>query len=153
MLEKPRLSVPKTEGKHADQRPMQNAQELNIRGDYMTIRTLTDVEPIPVCKARIYFFRSARLWGAALAPRVLLDGSPEGKAVPARFFYKDVAPGSHEVTVRTVVTRKLCFNLEAGEARYVKFSVGFGCIIGLFRIEAIDPDVAREEMKRISALT
>ena len=119
----------------------------------MTMHTLTDAQPIPVGKARIYFFRSAQLWGAPLQPQILLDGSPLGRAVAARFFYKDVAPGSHEVTVRTVVTRRLRLDMEAGETIYVKFSVGFGWLIGWFRIEAIDPDVAREEMQRISALT
>ena len=73
-----------------------------------------------------------------------------------------VRPGGYRTIVtklglhaplRTVVTRKLRLNIELGEARYVKFSVGFGWMIGWFRIEAIDPDVAREEMKRISALT
>jgi Protein of unknown function (DUF2846) len=119
----------------------------------MTMHTLIDVQPIPAGKARIYFFRSAQLWGAPLQPQILLDGFPVGRAVAAKFFYEDVAPGSHEVTVRTVVTRKLSLNIEAGESIYVRFSVGFGWLIGRFRIEAIDPDIAREEMSRISALT
>jgi Protein of unknown function (DUF2846) len=119
----------------------------------MTMPMLTDVPPVPSCKARIYFFRAAQLWGAVLQPQLLLDGSPVGRAVAARYFYKDVNPGFHEVTVRTLVTRRLCLDTEAGETTYIKFSVGFGWLIGSFRIEVIDPDVAREEMKRISALT
>jgi hypothetical protein len=109
----------------------------------------TDPLPLPYGMARVYFFRPAQIWGFALRPGLFLDGSPIGRARAGRFFFEDIEPGVHEVTIRTEVRRRFQLNLNVGETQFVKVSVGSGWLIGRFQFELVDQDTAQAEMSRI----
>lgn len=117
---------------------------------------MTNVLPVPSPLAegrgRIYFYRLGNLWGAMLYPKVRLDGEVVGKTIAGRYFFKDVDPGTHEITIKTEVARKLTLPVAAGETRYVKVSVGMGWLIGRFRLEAIAFETAREEVRNLMLL-
>jgi hypothetical protein len=115
-------------------------------------RDHVDPPPLPDGMARVYFFRPAKIWGAALRPRLILDGSPIGRVLAGKFFFKDIEPGVHEVKIRTEVKRKLQLKLRAGETQFVKVSVGFGWLIGRFQFELVAKDTAQDELSRISTV-
>lgn len=105
--------------------------------------------PLPPDKGRIYVYRPAKLWGAGLWPRIRLDGEPIGKPIAGRFFFKDVAPGTHEITIRTEVSRRLVLAIAAGQARHVRVSARLGWLIGRFRLELVAPATAEAEMQEL----
>ena len=106
--------------------------------------------PLAEDKGRIYFYRLAKVWGAGLYPKIRLDGAPIGKPMAGRFFFKDVDPGTYEITIRTEVLRKLVLRIAAGQTQYVRISVGFGWLIGRFRLEFVTAETARAEMRELT---
>lgn len=103
-------------------------------------------------KGRIYVYRLAKLWGAGLCPRIRLDGESIGKPVAGRFFFRDVDPGTYELTVRTEVVRRLALTISAGQTRYVRVSAGLGWLTGRFRLELVAPETAEAEMRELMPL-
>lgn len=96
---------------------------------------------IPTVKAgegRVYFYRSGSMLGAALQPKVMVNGKALGESKPGGFFFVDLAPGPVEVATSTEVEKKLTFTLEAGQTRYVRTSVGFGLMVGRVYPELVD---------------
>lgn len=101
-------------------------------------------------KGRIYFLRSASMFGAALQPSVMLDGAKVGESKPGGFFFVDRAAGSHEVTTATEVEKKLTFTLDKGEVKYVKTSIGLGLFVGRVIPELINASEAKKELEELS---
>lgn len=99
---------------------------------------------------RIYFYRSASLFGAAIQPAIKLDGAPVGDSRPGGFFYVDRAAGNHEVLCTTEVEKKLTFTLEKGEVKYVKTSIGLGLIAGRIFPELVSAAEAEKELPELS---
>lgn len=87
------------------------------------------IATIPAEQGRVYFWRSAGMFGAAIQPGILLDGKRVGESQPGGFFYVDAPAGNHEVLMTTEVDRKLTFTLAKGETKYVKSAVGLGIIV------------------------
>ena len=100
-------------------------------------------------QARIYFYRSS-VAGAAIQPSILLNGSAVGTARPNGFFFVDVQPGRHEVTVRTEVENRLEVTAGAGDTRYVRLAVGMGLLVARFRAQLVDRGEAESEMAGLS---
>lgn len=100
-------------------------------------------------QARIYFYRSS-VAGAAIQPAILLNGSTVGSARPNGFFFVDVEPGRHEVSVRTEVENRLEVTVGAGDTRYVRLAVGMGLLVARFRAQLVDRAEAQSEMAGLS---
>lgn len=115
----------------------------------MMINVVPTPPPLAKAKGRIYFYRLAKIWGAALYPRIRLNGETIGKPIAGRFFFKDVDPGTYEIAIRTEVLRKLVLTISAGQTQYVRISVGFGWLIGRFRLELVTPEAAEPEMREL----
>src|SRR5918996_5986506 len=111
------------------------AERASARGDPGTarvtnqawnVRQMTSVVPNPPPlaenKGRIYWYSPAKLWHAALFAKIRLNGEPIGKPVPGRFFFKDIDPGTYEMTIRTEVSRKCMINIAGGQTMYVRMS-------------------------------
>lgn len=96
---------------------------------------------IPAVKAtegRIYFYRSNSMMGAAIQPKILVNGQVVGESKPGGFFFVDVAPGAVEVSTSTEVEKKLTLTLESGQTRYVRTVIGFGLLVGRIYPELVD---------------
>jgi hypothetical protein len=96
---------------------------------------------IPALKpdqARIYVYRSGSMLGAAIQPKVMLNGRHVGESKPGGFFFVDVAPGPVEVTTTSEVEKKLTFTAEAGQTRYVRTTVGMGVLVYRVYPELVD---------------
>jgi hypothetical protein len=52
-------------------------------------------------KARLYIYRDATIYGPQLWTAVSLSGQVTGSSAPGTVFYRDVAPGTYEVEVRS----------------------------------------------------
>lgn len=118
-------------------------------GRSVMIGIMPTPSPLAEDKGRIYFYRLAKVWGAGLHPKIRLNGKAIGKPMAGRFFFKDVTPGTYEITIRTEVLRKLVLRIAAGQTRYVRISVGFGWLIGRFRFELVAPETAGTEMREL----
>jgi hypothetical protein len=105
--------------------------------------------PLAEGKGRIYFYQLAKLWEASLFFKVRLDGKAIGKPIPGRFFFNDVDPGTYEISIRTEVVRRLVLRVAAGQTLYVRISMGFGWLVGRFRLELVTPETARAEMREL----
>lgn len=95
---------------------------------------------------RIYIYRTAVL-GAALQPKVFINGEEVGKAVPRGFFYVDRAPGNYEIKTSTEVKRTLSLTLDKGQKRYVRLNVSMGFFIGHVYPELIENEVGESEIQ------
>ncbi|MBY4864935.1 DUF2846 domain-containing protein [Burkholderia sp. Bp9017] len=98
---------------------------------------------------RIYFLRSASPLGAAIQPDIRLNGRVVGQSKPGGFFFVDESPGSYTVVTTTEVDRKITFDVEAGQTRYVRTSVGFGLLVGHVTPSLVPPDVAETEIREL----
>lgn len=100
-------------------------------------------------KGRIFIYRPSS-FGAAIQPKVRLDGEVVGKAKPKGFFFIDRAPGEYEIATSTEVERSLSLTLDEGETRYVRLSVSMGFMVGHVYPELVEPSEAQEEIKALS---
>ncbi|VWD50728.1 P lipoprotein [Burkholderia lata] len=98
---------------------------------------------------RIYFLRSASPLGAAIQPDIRLNGQVVGQSKPGGFFFVDESPGSYTVVTTTEVDRKITFDVEAGQTRYVRTSVGFGFLVGHVTPSLVPSDIAETEIRAL----
>jgi hypothetical protein len=101
-------------------------------------------------QGRIYFFRSAGMFGGGIQPSVMLDGVKVGDSQPGGFFFVDTKPGNHEVMTTSEVERKLTFTLDKGETKYVKTSVGMGVIVYRIYPELVSAAEGQKELPELS---
>ncbi|WP_311767782.1 DUF2846 domain-containing protein [Burkholderia sp. Bp8963] len=99
---------------------------------------------------RIYFLRSASVFGAAIQPEIRINRQVVGHSQPGGFFYVDEAPGTYTVTTSTEVEREITFDLAAGQTRYVRTAVGFGVLVGHVTPSLVWPDSAQAEIQTLS---
>jgi Protein of unknown function (DUF2846) len=107
---------------------------------------------IPVVKSgegRIYVFRDS-IFGAAIQPKVYLNGGEVGASKANGFFYVDRPAGEYKMANQTEVERSLTFVLEPGETKYVRSSISFGLIAGRANFELAP---AAEAQKAIEGLS
>lgn len=98
-------------------------------------------------KGRIYIYRKNILAGAAVQPKVFINGEEVGQAVPNGFFYVDREPGDYEIMTTTEVKRKLSFTLERGQTRYVRLNISMGFFVGHVYPELVEREVGESEIQ------
>jgi hypothetical protein len=111
------------------------------------------VDSIPTLQpnaGRIYFYRSASMFGAAVQPSIQLDGAQVGESKPGGFFYVDAKAGDHEVMCATEMEKKLTFTLDKGEVKYVKTSIGLGLLVGRAVPELVSQEEAQKALPDLS---
>lgn len=108
---------------------------------------------IPVMKneeGRIYFFRSASLFGSAMQPDIRLNGEVVGESKPGGFFFVDRPAGNYVASAATETEKTLSFVLDAGETKYVRSSASLGVVVGRVVLELETPEKAKEELSSLS---
>ena len=101
-------------------------------------------------QGRIYFYRSANIFGSGIQPSVVLGGEKVGDATPGGFFFLDRKPGNYEVVLSTEVDRKLTFTLAKGQEQYVRMSVTLGVIVYRVYPELVDAATGKSEIQDLS---
>jgi Protein of unknown function (DUF2846) len=119
------------------------------------------VEPVvvslpPADKARLYIYRDASIYGSQAWTMVSLDRARLGDSAPGTVFYRDVAPGTYEVEVRSDRLYPEQFKtvkLVPGGITFVKIQEaahwgqsGFGMNGTTFVVTVVDPAFARAEI-------
>jgi hypothetical protein len=110
----------------------------------------TTIPAVQAEQGRIYFLRSASMFGAAMRPAIKLNGAAVGDSVPGGFFYVDSKSGNQEVMCSTEADNKLTFTLDKGEVKYVKTSVSMGLFVGRVVPELISKEEAEKELADLS---
>ncbi len=104
--------------------------------------------PLPADMGRIYVYRTTA-FGAAVQPKVMLNGEEIGTSVPHGIFYVDRAPGDYEVATSTEVKRKLTFTLAKGEVKYVRLAMQMGFFVGHVIPQLVEPKEAEAEIGKL----
>lgn len=97
---------------------------------------------------RIYIYRKTA-FGAAIQPKVLINGEEVGQAVPNGFFFVDRPAGNYEIVTSTEVKRKLSLTLDNGQTRYVRLNVSMGFFVGHVYPELVDNEVGESEIQKL----
>jgi hypothetical protein len=95
---------------------------------------------------RFYFYRANSPIGAAIQPKIYLNYSVVGKAIPGGFFYLDKEPGNYQIRTSTEVTRTLSITLDPGQTRYVKFDVSIGALVAHVSPILVDTEKAQNQI-------
>jgi hypothetical protein len=101
---------------------------------------------LTIGKGRIYLYRVV-VMGAAVQPKVYINGEEVGKAVPKGFFYVDREPGNYEIATSTEVKRKLSLTLDENQIRYVRLNISFGFFVGHVFPELVENEVGESEIQ------
>lgn len=97
-------------------------------------------------EGRIYFYRRASIFGAALQSDISLNGVVVGTSKPGGFFFVERPPGAYEAHASTEVERKVTFNLDRGETKYVRTYVSMGVFVGRVNLELVNASEAEQEL-------
>jgi len=115
--------------------------------------------PPPADKTRLYIYRDAAIYGSQEWTAVSLNGMKIGDSAPGTVFYRDVAPGTYEVEVRSD-------SLYPGQFKTARFAAGsiifariedyrgfgnsgFGVARTTFAVAIIDPAIAANEIGQL----
>lgn len=100
---------------------------------------------IPANMGRIVVYRTQAFSGAAIQPKVSVDGKERGACAPRGAFTVDVAPGNHTVSATTERRRESVVHVAAGQSSYVRCGVGLGIIVGQPVLEAVPATTGKKE--------
>jgi hypothetical protein len=100
-------------------------------------------------EGRVYFYRNASLFGAAIQPNIWLNGAMVGASKPGGFFCVDRPAGPFSAGVSTEVTHTLSFTLEGGETKYVRTTPGMGLFVGRINFELVNAPEAAVELQSL----
>lgn len=107
----------------------------------------SNIKPAVADQGRIYVYRTSVL-GAAIQPKVKLNGNEIGKAVPQGFFYVDQPAGDYQISTSTEVKRSLSISLAPGEEKYVRLDVKMGMFAGHIKPVLVDQSEGKEQIKK-----
>jgi len=99
-------------------------------------------------EGRIVVYRKTVL-GAAVQPKVLVNGVETDKCQPKKVFFVDVAPGKNVLTAQTENKASLEVDVKAGQTAYVECTIGFGFFIGHVYLKPANAAKAAEDTKSI----
>lgn len=107
----------------------------------------SSIPAVDANSARIYLYRPSSL-GAAIQPKIRINGEEVGKAVPKGFFYVDRPAGSYEISASTEAKRSLTLSLEPGEERYVRLEVKMGLLAGHIKPVLVESSEGKEQINK-----
>lgn len=108
------------------------------------------ISALPDGNARIFFYRTQIVMGAAIQPSIILNQEKVGSCEPGGVFYKDVEPGKYEASVATEVERRLTLVIGPGEEKYVRCYISFGILIGRGNLELVNPAEGKADIQDLS---
>ncbi len=104
--------------------------------------------PIPEGLGRIVVYRNG-FFGAAVQPKVSIDGTAMGACKPNGAFLSDIAPGDHVVSAKTEVMRETLVHVTTGQSSYVRCSIGMGFFVGQPQLEVVSPGTGKLESDKL----
>ncbi|MNL27469.1 hypothetical protein D3C87_1490610 [compost metagenome] len=101
-------------------------------------------------EGRVYFLRSASMFGAAVQPDLRLNNEVVGESKPGGFFFVDRPAGKYVASAATETEKTLSFVLDSGETKYVRSSPSMGLMVGRVVLELKTPEKAKEDLASLS---
>ncbi|CAG2150537.1 DUF2846 domain-containing protein [Cupriavidus plantarum] len=101
-------------------------------------------------EGRVYFMRSASMFGAAIQPDIRLNGDVVGESKPGGFFFVDRPAGKYVASTSTETEKTISFALDAGETKYIRSYPTFGVVVGRVVLELTPPDQATTALADLS---
>lgn len=98
---------------------------------------------------RIYLYRKTAV-GAAVQPKIYMNGDIIGKAKPKGFFYIDVKPGDYKISASTEAKRVLSLSMDSGDVKYVRLEMKMGFFVGHVKPVLVDASIGKSELKKMS---
>ena len=95
---------------------------------------------IPALRAgdgRIYLYRDSII-GAAIQPKVYLNGTEVGVSQANAFFFIDRPAGDYKVSAASEVERSLSLALAPNETKFVRASISIGLLVGRINFELVN---------------
>jgi hypothetical protein len=95
---------------------------------------------IPTMKpgeGRVFVYRDS-IFGAAVQPKVMINGVEVGTSQANGFFYVDRPAGDYKISGSTEVERSVSFVLAAGETKYIQSSISMGLLVGRVNFELVN---------------
>jgi len=126
---------------------------LALAGCASGVKYQSMADSIPALKGgqgRVYFMRSASMFGSAVQPEIRLNGEVVGTSRPGGFFFVDRPAGNYSAAASTETEKTLSFVLEAGETKYLRTSPSFGLLVGRIVIDLETPENALKELPSLS---
>lgn len=100
-------------------------------------------------QGRIYIYRNV-VFGAAVQPKIKLNGEVIGTSTAKGFLFVDRPPGEYKVMTSTEVDRSLSFMLDPAQTRYVRCNVSMGFFVGHVYPELVEASVGQKEIQQCS---
>ncbi len=107
--------------------------------------------PLPALsggQGRIFLYRPGTMFGAAVQPKVRLNGERIGKSVPGGFFYVDRDPGEYKISSATEVEESAVLNLLQGQTNYVRLNIAMGLVIGRIVPQVVENGVGEKQIRK-----
>lgn len=99
-------------------------------------------------KSRLVVYRTGIL-GAAIQPKVLVDGQETDTCQPNKVFYVDVPAGRHTLSAKTEAQETLVVDATAGAATYIECTVTFGIVVGRPDLKIVDSSTGRSKIGKL----
>jgi hypothetical protein len=88
-------------------------------------------------KVGLYVFRNSN-FGTALKKLITLDGSPLGQTAPMTYFYKDIAPGKHNLKTQAEFgDNEIEFVAEKGKPVFIRNYIKIGTFVHSANLEQV----------------
>ena len=107
------------------------------------------IAPLAAGQGRVFVYRDSS-FGAAVTPKVTINGKVVGVTRGNGFFYTDLPAGDYRLAAETEVERSLTFSLAAGETKYVKASISFGVLVGRINFDLVNATAGEEAIQSLA---
>ncbi len=105
------------------------------------------VSEIPQGKGLVYVYRPSGIVGCAVSYDVHAAQENIGHLYPGGYLTYFASPGELEVWGKTESRGSVTVDVRAGEAQYVKASLGVGILMGRPVLIVVEPQVGRSEIE------
>lgn len=107
---------------------------------------LKQFNPPPANKAGLYIYRNT-FAGQALKKTVTLDGTVVGETANKIFFYKEIAPGKHNLSTESEFgDNSLVLDAIAGKNYFVEQYIKIGVFVGGAALRLVEDDKAKPKV-------
>ncbi len=106
---------------------------------------------------RLFIYRGKSIFGAAMSPKLYVDGKLIGKCKRATIGYLDLPPGKYAASAGTILYSGADgateFEIVGGQNTFVKVSMGAGAFAGKSNVEVADVDGTDKKIGKLKVVS
>ena len=96
-------------------------------------------------ESRLVFYRT-QVMGAAVQPKISVNGSETDTCQPNKVFFVDVPPGRNRVTAQTENKEELTVEIGPGQTAYIECTINFGLFVGRVDLKFVPEATGKAEV-------